>query len=300
MLSISTAWSHKDHADGRQILAQIKETGIPVIELGYRLTHIQLEQIISLLNEFKLQVSSLHNFVPLPNDFPSLRHPSNYYRLSALDEDERRRAVVWTKNTIDVAVRVKAKVVVVHAGMIELPKELPERLIHLYKTGKAPTQEFQAVRMELITARQKARGPFIESVVKSFQEIMPYAQGKNILIGLETRYYPVEIPNCDEIGEFLSQFHKQGMYYWHDVGHAEVNGRLGIAAPTKYLDQYRDQLIGFHLHGVQGLRDHLAPFTGDFDLTKVFPYIKDHHIKVIESSSSATLDQIRSAVKLLP
>jgi hypothetical protein len=90
------------------------------------------------------------------------------------------------------------------------------------------------------------------------------------------------------------------MRYWHDVGHGEVNSRLGITPHSEYFKDYEDKLIGFHLHGVKGLRDHIAPFDGDFDLkTAVYPYLKKEHIKVIESGSMASLDQIRSAVKLL-
>jgi sugar phosphate isomerase/epimerase len=299
MLSISTAWNYKPNGDIRQMLLGIKETGLDTIELGYRLTVPEVDKIISLLAELRLKVSSLHNFSPLPNDAPSDRHASNYYRLSAIDEDERRRAVHWTKNTIDVAVKVKAKVVVIHAGMVDNLEDLSHQLLEMGKNGQTQSKEFPEVRDKLLKARRQARGPYIESVVKSLKEVMPYAQSKNITIGLETRYYPVEIPNFEEIGELLEQFGKQDLRYWHDVGHAEVNSRLGISPHIQYFKQYQSQLIGLHLHGVKGFRDHIAPFDGDFDLKALFPYIKKEHIKVIESGSAATLEQVHAAIKVL-
>ena len=299
MLAISTAWNYKPDGNGRQMLQGIKETGLDTIELNYCLSSQQVNEMLSSLNEYGLKVSSIHNFCPLPGDAPSPRHPSNYYRLSAVDEAERRSAVHWTKNTIDLAVRVKAKVVVIHAGTVDLSEALSEKLIEQYKQGKKDTDGFPELRAKLLKARRDKRGPYLDSVIRSLKDIMPYAQQKNILIGLETRYYPIEIPNYEEIGEILSQFEKQGMYYWHDVGHAEVNSRLGITPHAQFLDQYQDKLIGFHLHGVNLLRDHIAPFAGDFDLKKVFPYIKPNHIKVIESGSSASLEQIRAAVQIL-
>ena len=299
MLSISTAWNYKPDDDVRSRLLEIKETGLDVIEMGYRLTYNQVEGLVPLLGELGLKVSSLHNFCPLPNDAPSPRHVSNYYRLSALDEDERRRASLWTKKTIDMAVRVKARVVIIHAGAIESLDVLSEKLLNMYKEGKKDTAEFAEVRAKLLKFRREKRGPYLESVGKTLREVMPYAQAKKIMIGLETRYYPIEIPNFEEIGEILSEFYKQGMYYWHDVGHAEVNSRLGITPHTQYFEQYENKLIGLHLHGVKVLRDHQAPFEGDFDLKEYFPYMKSHHIKVIESSSSATLEQVRAAVKIL-
>ena len=85
MLSISTAWNHKPETTLQKMLEEIQAVGLNTIELGYRITALQLEEIIPLLAKMKMNVSSAHNFCPLPNDSPSPRHPSNYYRLSALD-----------------------------------------------------------------------------------------------------------------------------------------------------------------------------------------------------------------------
>ena len=280
----------------RQLLLEIKETGLSTIELGYKITVAELARIIPLLKELEIKVSSVHNFCPLPNDHPSPRHPSNHYRLSSLDEDERRLAVRWTKEAVNTAVMTGAGVVVIHAGTIELPEDLAEGLFKKYKESDTGGDGFPKLRERFLMERKKAQGPFMKALVKSLAEVMDHAQAKNIKVGLETRYYPTEIPNNDEIGELLDKFHKQGLWYWHDVGHAEVNERLGIYDHLECLKRYQDRLIGFHLHGVKILRDHWAPLDGDLDLKKVFPFIKKHHLKVIESHS-ATVSQIREAVR---
>jgi hypothetical protein len=118
-----------------------------------------------------------------------------------------------------------------------------------------------------------------------------------VKIGLETRYYPVEIPNYEEVGCFLDSFHDQGMFYWHDVGHAEVGERLGICPHADYFRHYKDRMIGMHIHGVKGLRDHQAPFDGDFDLTTVMPFFNGDLINVIESHAIATKEQIQEAIQ---
>ena len=128
-------------------------------------------------------------------------------------------------------------------------------------------------------------------------EIIPYARQKKIKIGLETRYYPTEIPNFPEIGELLQRYDSSVMGFWHDVGHGEVNVRLGIVQNHRdYFDHYADRLIGLHIHGVLGLKDHQAPFTGDFDLNPILPYLKKGVIRVIESHSSVSSQEIRDAV----
>ncbi len=283
----------------RQLLLEIKNVGLNTIELGYKITVDELTEIKPLLAEMQIQVSSVHNFCPLPNDHPSPRHPSNYYRLTSLDETERKLAVLWTKEAVNTAVSTGAGVVVIHAGTVELPEDLAEGLFKMYKESDLGPGQFEKSRERFIAERKKARGPFMDALVKSLKDVMPYAQEKNIKIGLESRYYPTEIPNHDEIGELLDQFHYQGLWYWHDVGHAEVNERLGIYDHMACLKRYQDKLIGFHLHGVKIMKDHRAPFEGDFDIKKVYPFIRKHHIKVIESHGSATAEQIRTAVKEL-
>lgn len=299
MLAISTAWNYKPDVNLNEMLSAIKEIGLDTIELGYQLTANRLEELIPLLDEMKMKVVSLHNFCPIPSDEPSPRHVANFYRLSGLDEKERQRAVKWTKETINTACRVHAEAVVIHVGTIELDNDPCPRLIKMCKQGKQRTTEFIQMREEFLKARQEKRGPFLKNVIKSLEEVMPYAESKRIKIGLETRCYPTEIPNCEEIGKLLSLFHGQGLYYWHDTGHAEVNERLGIASQMDYLKPYQDQLLGFHIHGARGLRDHLAPFDGDLDLERIVPFMNAHHIKVIESHSGATPQQIKDAVKRL-
>lgn len=296
MLSISTAWNYRPGANMRQLLSQIKETGLNAVELGYKITVPELAEIIPLLSELDLTVSSVHNFCPLPNDHPSPRHPSNYYRLTSLDDNERCLAVRWTQEAVNTAVKVGAPVVVIHAGTVEMPDDLSEKLFKMYKLSDLGADAFAQVRERFIKERQVKRGPHMDALTKSLTDVMNFAQQKNVKIGLETRYYPTEIPNNDEIGELLAKFHQQGLWYWHDVGHAEANDRLGIYNHIECLKRYADKLIGFHLHGVKILRDHNAPLEGDFDIKSVYPFIKKHHIKVIESHATATLAQIRAAV----
>lgn len=299
MLALSTAWNYHEDGDVRQMLCEIQETGIQNLELGYRLTRVQLEGIISLLKEFRLQVVSVHNFCPVPDDGPSPRHISNYYRLSSLDKSERQRAIQWTCHSIETACRVGARVVVIHAGTVELEADPSAKLFQLYQQGKKDSKEFHQLREQLRASRREKREPYIKVLVESLSEVMRYAKKKKINIGLETRYYPVEIPNCEEVGFFLDLFQNIGMFYWHDVGHAEVNQRLGLCPANGYLQQYKERLMGWHIHGVQGLKDHGAPFAGDFDLTTVMPFMKAGHIKVIESHGETSVAQIREAVKNL-
>jgi sugar phosphate isomerase/epimerase len=298
MLAISLPWTKEDHVDVKNMLQSVKDMGLDAIEFGYTLTHEQVETMIPLMNIMGIRSASVHNFSPIPNDRPSPRHVSNYYRLTAVDEQERLSAVHWTNHSIDTAARTGATVVVIHAGMIELGDPRSPELLNLYKEGKGDTSAYQEIRQNLLKERERIKGPHLQALVKSLDAVMAYAQSKEIKIGLETRYYPTEIPNFQEIGELLNRYRAYGMGYWHDVGHAEVNGRLGITPHEEYLKAYGRDLIGVHLHGVKGLRDHNAPFCGDFNLETVLPYFQKETIKVIESRFG-TFDQLTVAVAKL-
>ncbi len=298
MLSISTSWNSNADTNWQEWLTQIKDLGLNSIELSYTLSDTQLKSIEALIKTMHISVSSIHNFCPIPNDEPSPRHVSNYYRLSSLDDRERAQAIKWTKICIDTAVRVGAKVVVIHAGTLELADDPSIVLIKLFKEGKKDSDEFKQARERLIAVREAHRAPYIKALEKSLFEVVNYAKQKEIKIGLETRYYPIEMPNYDEIDYFLNLFGSYGMYYWHDVGHAQMQQKLGLAQHKDFLSRYKDRMIGVHLHGMKEARDHLAPFDGDLDLTEILPLLKDNIYRVIEARY-ATLEQIKTAVDKL-
>jgi sugar phosphate isomerase/epimerase len=298
MLSISTSWNHTPDLNMRQWLIQIKDIGFQSIELGYTLTIDQVNELLPLLTEMNIQVSSIHNFCPVPYDEPSSRHPSNYYRLSSSDLHERKKAVEWTNRTIDLAVKVKAPVVIIHAGTLEFSEDPSRILLQLYKDGQFNTPVFEKARVEFLRLREHHKVSFLKNLEQSLAEVMNYALAKKVKIGLETRYYPIEIPNFEEIGYFLDLFGKQGMMYWHDVGHAEINERLGIRPHLDFLKTYGSRMVGMHIHGIKSTRDHLAPFDGDLDFAKISSYFAQPIIKVVEARY-ATAEQIKSAYSRL-
>jgi len=295
MLSISTSWNYQPRTNVKEWLSQVKEMGFEAIELGYEISRTQLAEFERHLQDLGLKVSSIHNFCPTPDDEPSSRHVSNYYRLSALNEHERQKAVFWTKASIKTAKRVGAGVVIVHAGTIDLDPDPSAELLKMFQNGEDQKPAFKRVKDDVLRLRDQNKGPYIEALKKSFTEVMGFAQELNIKIGLETRYYPIEIPDFDEIAYFLDLFSKQGMAYWHDVGHAEVNERLGIRPHLDFLNTYYDQMVGMHIHGVKGLRDHIAPFEGDMDCNKFAPFLTGDILKVIEARCGAE-EHIKTAV----
>src|SRR4030042_86019 len=65
--------------------------------------------------------------------------------------------------TIELASRVGAKAVVLHAGWVELDTEMESRLRELYEQGRAGSQEFQGIQKRLIEGRQREADAYLSS-----------------------------------------------------------------------------------------------------------------------------------------
>lgn len=298
MISISTTWNYSENCNLKRMLSEIRELGIKSIELGYNFTAGRLDEITLLLADFGIEVVSMHNFCPLPPQNLFHRFFTNYYYLSSLDEKERECAVKYTKQTIDTAQRLNAKVVIIHAGTIDIDTKCIKELINLYNLGKIDTEEARSLRKEILKLREAKKQPYLDSTLKSLDEVTAYAAKKCIKIGLENRYYPNEIPNNEELAFFLKKLNDRGLLYWHDTGHSQAQERLGIIEKDSLLNNFGAYLFGFHLHGIRGLKDHISPLNGDFDFSKISAYlIRDNLLKIIESHQPANSNELKETIE---
>ncbi|MDD5585286.1 MAG: TIM barrel protein, partial [Candidatus Omnitrophica bacterium] len=223
---------------------------------------------------------------------------TNYYYLSSLVENERKCAIKYTKQTIDTAVSLNAKIVVIHAGTIEMDIKPIKALIDLYNLGKIHSEEANDLREKISKLRKEKKEPYLYATGKSLDEITEYAFKRGIKIGLENRYYPNEIPSNEEAVFFLKELNGKGLVYWHDVGHAQAQERLGMIEKGSLLDSFSGYLYGFHLHGIKGLKDHISPLSGDFDFSQISTYLaRGNLLKVIEAHQPASSEELKEALK---
>lgn len=303
-VAISTAWNIDTRKNIREALAVIKKLGFRSIEAGYNFREERLEELIAASIDEGIEILTVHNFCPLPYEQNWGRFYTDLYRLSSPDASERMDAVDATRKTIDIANSIGAKAVIIHAGTVDIDNKYVKELFQLYKEGKRGSDEYELCLDRLIAERKAYKEPFMDAVIKSLDAITEHAIGCNIKIGLENRYYPNEIPNLDEAEYLLDIFGKKNLVYWHDVGHAAVQERLGINSQSEYLvrlKSFKDYLYGFHIHDVKGLslNDHLAPFYGDIDFSEILHYMKGDVIKVIEAHQPATEAQVKQALTRL-
>src|SRR4030095_14061961 len=133
MYSLSSCWNSHRHTDGRGMLREIRDMGFEYAELSHGIRISLLPGIIQAVDAGEIKISSLHNFCPLPI---GVNHSApNLYQFSAERPRERELAERYTLKTLDFANRVKAALVVLHAGSIEM-KEYTDKLLELVGRGE--------------------------------------------------------------------------------------------------------------------------------------------------------------------
>jgi sugar phosphate isomerase/epimerase len=249
------------------------------------------EEILTLKGKGLVSVTSLHNICPLPDGLDPAGASPDFYSLTSPDEDERRLAISATENTIEYARRFGARAVIVHLGRVEMrdrTRELAEAF------GDRP--RYEAVRTAMLKEREEKKGPYFDNALRSLEGLVGFAAAKKVALAIENRYYHREIPSPAEFDVIFRRFGPGGLYYWHDVGHAEVHERLGFDSHEELLQRFAGRLMGVHFHDIINLiEDHRAPLCGTFDFGRLIPYVKGDTIKVIEAHSPATADEIRRA-----
>jgi sugar phosphate isomerase/epimerase len=152
--------------------------------------------------------------------------------------------------------------------------------------------EFMELKEKMSRTRALEAAKFLSQALISIEELNAYAKVKDVLLGIETRFYHREIPDIEEIGIILDKFKNSQVYYWHDTGHAQLMENLGFLRHGDFLERYGERLIGVHLHDILGCQDHLAPLEGKIDFAIIKPYLRQGTLKVIEAHHPATAEAI--------
>ena len=296
--ALSTSWNAFRHTHAEKMIFEIKKSGFQKIELSFNLTASMIKTIIRLVKDKAIIVDSIHNYCPIPEGMNRREALPDCYSMASLNEAQRKKAVYYTKKTIETAKSLQAKVVVLHTGRVELPDKT-RNLIHLCQNGLKNSKDYKHLKKEAIAERKRISGNFFRNALRSLDELNGFAVKKNILLGIENRFYYREIPKFDELGIIFDKFKGGNIRYWHDTGHAQIMEKLGFSSQKDALCAYAKELIGFHLHNVSDFQDHKAPSEGEIDFGSFKKYLKQDTLKVIEAHHPATSKQLKESIILL-
>lgn len=295
-IGLSTAWTGPGHEPGRLVDA-IRELGFRRIEAYCHFTPAGLAALAQASHDRGVEIRSLHG--PCPVAVNERGDPGRWGDwLASTREDERRPAVDQHKRTIDAAVEVGARAIVVHLGNTGVFSRQSALFDTIARYGR-DSDEHRRLRDTAVREREAGKGAHLDAALGSIRELGEHASGTGVRLGLETRDGYWEIPSLDEVAQVLAACSGLPVGYWHDAGHGAKLEYLGIVEHEEYLRRYADDLVGMHIHDTRAGRDHQAPGQGDTDFAMLAGYLGPDTIRTLELNPRVAAAEISAALALL-
>jgi sugar phosphate isomerase/epimerase len=293
--SLSTMFAQQDRfADMHDFVRAAQAFGFDAIEVSHSTDAPRFER---LLDGSGARLSSIH--APAPKVQVNGKGNSSL-NLAALDETERALAIEHTLRSIDHAAAAGARFVVVHLGGIGneiFESERKQR--KLFDSGTRSGDEYEALRRGTLERRAEDAPPYFERARETLAKLAAHARERGVAIGLENRLHHHEFPLAHEALELCRDYPADLVGYWHDVGHAEVQARLGYIDKRAWLDANGPRTIGSHLHDVDGIGDHRAPGRGDVDWSYIAAGLPPTAVRVFEINQHQPDEAVAGAIAFL-
>jgi sugar phosphate isomerase/epimerase len=279
MNSFSTMWAQQPRFDDMEAFRRLVASfGYDAIEVSHSTDERGLER---LFEPGPIPLSSLH--APTPKMKLADGRLNGDANLADLDEEKRRVAIEHTLRTIEYAARGSLRFVVVHLGGVgDVMTEWERQLRRLFEAGVREGEEVEELRERCRRHRAEGIEQRIQAAGKSLGELAAAADAKGIALGLENRLHHHEIPTPEDAEYLLAGYTNDVAGYWHDVGHAEVQARLGLIDRHAWFPRLTTRTIGTHLHDVDGIADHRAPGNGDVDWSYIAAGLPKTALRVFE------------------
>jgi sugar phosphate isomerase/epimerase len=276
------------------MLREIRELGFEFAELSHGIRVSLMPGIMDAVDAGEIKISTCHNFCPLPM---GVTHAApNLYEFSAESVRDQDLALRHTLKTIDFAARVKAKLVVLHFGSMDL-KDYSGKLEEMLERGEKNSPKYIKIWEEAAKKREANKVKPFARAIESLKKFLPQAEKQNILLGIENREALQEIPLESDFPHLFREAHSPFVKYWHDCGHAQIKENLGFIDHALHLESLADDLAGFHIHDVQfPAKDHCAPGSGMINFERLAKQVKPHHIKVFEFGPSMKVEQAKAGI----
>jgi HAD superfamily hydrolase (TIGR01549 family) len=291
--ALSTMWWNKEPYGADTFFRTGRRLGFARFELNHQIP----PEVLDSMDLKHFHIATLHDPCPAVVMAKQLEREDRV--ITSRDETLRRDGVDGVKRTIDQAVRLGARSVVIHPGRITGDHSLDNQLRDLYRKGARATAEYERLRHATAADRLSRRQPHLDSLMKSLHEIISFAKDSGVSLGFENRFHYYELPIFDEMQAILAEFEQPWVGWQLDVGHLQVLAILGFESFTDWLEQFGRRIIGVHLHDVQGIQDHRAPGSGDVDFRAIAAVIPAHALRTVEVDKSLTVEQISAGLTVL-
>jgi len=296
-LSISTHWNAYRHASGETLIEEILELGLSSVELGYDLRLDLVEGVKKMIDRGAVKVHSVHNFCPVPPGAPR-GHPELYTPAST-DSRTRENAVIHMTRTIQFAAEVGAKVVVAHAGNVDM-SHMSRELVDWCRSGRQYSPAYEKLKMKVQMTRDKKAGRQLDYLRSSIDRLLPELERNRVILAFENLPTWESIPTEMEAEKLMESYHSPWLRCWFDFGHAAIRQNLGFINMERWVERLTPWIAGTHIHDVRApAEDHVMPPRGStpFDLYRNFA--QGEIIRVLEPATGEDAGKIKEAIAFL-
>jgi sugar phosphate isomerase/epimerase len=294
IFSLTTRWNARRHDTGESMLEEILALGFSHVELGFDLTPNLVPGVQNMVATGRIKVDSLHAFCPLP----PVPYPSpEPFTLAASDPNIRANALHYLENTIRFAAEIGARVVVSHAGNVDM-KMISPHLEELTTAGRQYDEVYEKVRMQLILAREKAVTAQLPHLYAGVERLLPLLEETGITLAFEILPTWEAIPTEVEMETLLTHFNSPRLRCWLDMGHGQIRENLGLINHARWAKRLRPWLAGMHIHDVRPpATDHLMPPAGTTQFALFKEVAQSDILRVLEPSPSVEAAAIVAGLK---
>jgi len=298
-LGISTSWNAAGVDDGGAIVAQVTGLGFKGLEVEYRVSEAAVEGIESAVRSGLVRVLSVHNYSPLLSGEKASSRGGDKRNLASLDAKDAAEAAALARRSVDLAVRLGARALVVHAGETDIDRAYFGDLADAVRDHGLNSVEAARIRDQVAALREDRKAPYLDAALESLGTLEAYAAPRGISIGVENRYYYHQVPLPAEIAWIIDELNSPHVGYWHDAGHAHVMEVLGFLSHMESLEALADRMIGIHLHDSVFIRDHRPVGTGEIDFPSILEKVPPEAIKIVELAPGTDEEEIRRSMSRL-
>ena len=194
--ALSTNWNSARHADGAAVVDEIVELGFTSLEIGYAFQEMQIPGLLSRLHDGTATVGSVHAYSPVPIGASS-GHPELFLPAS-VEEDIRRLSTFHLRRTLDLAVAVGARAIVVHAGRVPVGRRWA-RHVHDIEHGTTHHWLSRWNRNLMFRGRARHIGRHLDALRRSLDEMLPLCAHAGVVLALENLPSFDALPAPDEM-----------------------------------------------------------------------------------------------------
>jgi sugar phosphate isomerase/epimerase len=279
------------------MLREIRELGFEYAELSHGIRISLMPGVLEAVAAGEIKISTVHNFCPLPIGVN--RANPNVFKFTSTDRRERENAWRYTLKTLETAEQVGARLVVLHLGAVEM-RNYTEKLESLVERGRRETPKYEKHCSDALEKREARKERHQEAAYELLRRLIPEAEQRGLLLGIENREALEEIPFETDFPMFFREFPESVVCYWHDFGHAQIKENLGLIIHGMHLGAMTERLAGFHIHDVEFPgRDHRPPGQGTVDFAGLARWVRPEHLKILEMSPGVNGEEVLAGVEHL-